>query len=329
MRTIIIYDGKTTNAEEMKYKKEFSFSNETFSRDVTSLKKSTVQIYDPENIVETFDLFHVKQYGPFSFTGRVIEIEENKKNKIKTLSLIFGADTFTNSVFVENNSLSNFSFLENNWQSLDLKLASSIAVTATDEVLNVDVFARQMLRNGEKVEEMTRREIKIDDFHGVIPSRIFREDDPELSGFFKNFPDDQYNTLILRNSANKSQKKQYFLTEDGNVTLDSSLRQKPKIEIEEIVENYEDIDYATSKIKQQQYNNEINFSMKLKTEIDALRYDKYLPYLGRKVEIILSSGKKIKSIISAYELKNESYITLKMGLSRSKFTENQNKDEGV
>lgn len=326
-RTILIYAGEAT--ENALFRGEFSFSEEKITRDLTQRTASELTIYDADNIVKALDLVYIPNHLGLTIIGRIDKVVTEKDSPVKKkISFFFGADTYTNERYLPNNSLVP-NFTENNHQTLDLTINTTPAVTTSNNFLDCDTLCRQAMRAGPCKESMTHTSSRMyvditDNEQGIMQFSI---DDTDLSNKVITFADDKYNTLRLYNQEDKSLSATYYLADDGSVSDDIAFAQYPIIEQYEVVEadKYNDINFAKSRIKQQEYNNNISFDVPLTTNIKALAFDD--TFLGRKVRVWFSDATKIDTLISKYSINSNTSLSVSLGLTRTKLTE-QLKKEG-
>lgn len=318
-KNIIIYDGSQSTLIE---RGEFEFTGEQISRDLTQLASTTIKVIDELGIISAWDTFHIPMYAGLEFAGRIAKIEDDGSGIFKTLTLVFGADTYKNDVLLIMNSLSNFSITENNFQALTLQVDSTSAVTSNDKILEFDVLARQSMRRSHKRED-TQSASKILISEVSEQTYFFRLDDPSVLESKTVIASDTFNALTLYNSDNMTQYIDYYMRPDGSITKIASEGIRPVIPNYEVTDsfNYANIGYAEDKFKQQSYNNSIEATVLIDNNMTPLNFNN--TFLGRHVNVIMLNNQQIESMITAYSFINEYTIKITFGLSRTRYTEQQ------
>lgn len=322
-RLCIIFDGNT-----FEHKAEYMFSNEIIERDLVQAIESSVTVFDKDNVIDRYDYIYIDDHLGFDILGRVNSVEDDESNKgQRIVKFNWGADIYNNPLLMIGNSLVP-NITVNNGQPVNLTVTATTAVTATDEILDTDVALRQLMRSAECVETTNKSSLPLSiSLSQTSQLKIFEfnADDSNIANLVAVFSNDTFNTLRLYNEENRSQFVTYYLRDNGTVTTNSSLAQKPMVlQYESVpIAEYNDINVATSKIKSQAYDNKIEFSVAIDNNIQALRLGNDM--LGRKVKCNIF-GKQIETKITYVKLYGNAYYDIKLGLTRTKMTDILNSD---
>lgn len=331
MNNILIFNGKTN---EIRGEYEISGLPKV-ERDLTNTKYTEINVWDDNhtnhnnnnnsNNISAYDTCYFNYIIPMVGVIEKVELGDEKDPKTK-LKIRIGADSWRDKEYIPDNTISNFNLTQNNnGQNLVVNCQSVAAVTTNNELLKFDTLCRQAMRRTPKREFMAisgnNLTVTINDYTQPEVLPFVRVDDPDLISIKGSFPSDKYNVLRLRNQEDKSLFEDYYLKSDGTVTQDPNDQQLPRVLGEEEVEalNYNDLDFATSRIKQQEYNNTLEFTIPLNTSIVPLQLNDTT--LGRKLVLIGIDGTEIETIIAYYKINDGLSITYKMGLTRTKLSD--------
>lgn len=317
-KNIVIFDGAS---DIYQFKKEFEFANEKFSRDLTGQAKSSVEIYDPDDIVKKYDIFIIGAYFNFTILGKVYEIKYDIITNQKVLTLVWGADTHNNEYYNADLTFNPNGIVENNYQALDIEFQTTTSVSFEKNINSVDVIARNLMLINNHREFMENKKIEIQETFDNSEYKI-RLDDPSLSNQNANFGKTVYNALRIYRD-NDSFKADYYIDQNNEVTQDINLAQKPivrKVEVGDKI--YYDENYAENKLNSMKFQNEISFDVNFDNDLEALKFDN--TFLGRKLKIYIDDF-FVNSIISKFIIQGQT-INVVCGLSRERFTDLINKD---
>lgn len=316
--TIIFID--PLGSYEGDFKSESTFTDYTFNGDISQLKPSLVTI-SKNSIVDIGDIFIIPSKPRIS--GIVAKVDSLENTSHQTLTLYVGNDVYTNDVLMIDNTLVP-NITENNNMPYEVSVTGSSSVVATDNLLPLDSLSRQLMRKQPCTRRMFQNgcNIEYDEDPKVIE---FRLDDPIIDVNTMIFASDQFNTLRLYNMDDLSQVNTYYMHNDGSV--DDGKPDKKRVQILKTMkveaENWNSLDYASSILKSQNYSNEIEFVIPIINDI-GLDFDEYL--LGRKVKVYIDGYLPLETIVSAFRITDAEFMTITLGLSKSRMTDYINKE---
>lgn len=305
---IIFFDGLTGE-----FKSDANISEFIPRGDITQPVTSDVKI-SQKTKVKQGDIWYIPDTYPLS--GTVAEIDTNIYTNDQIVSLYVGSDVYTNDVLMPTNSIvPNLS--DNNSQAYTVNVQGNSSVTGVDYLMGIDTITRQLMRLEPCLRIMDKDSCTVQT--DPEPENVkFRLDDPIISVENIYFAEDRFNVLTLYNRENLSQSTTYYMSVDGTIstTLDTSfLHRKMSMIVEP---NEYNLAYASSTLKSQGYNNEIEFTIPSDNDIGLL-HDETL--LGKKVTIYIEGYPPLESIISAYSMPSYNKIRIVVGLSRSRMTD--------
>lgn len=311
MNNIVIFNNKG------EFKGDFTYSNFSFKRDLTSRTKSEISIYDEKNIIAKNDIMYLI-FGNLVWLCLICDIKEDKN--IKKISFYINYDIFENEVLLLNNSLSNFNLTETNDSAVSLNVIESGAVTTTNNFLNFDTLVRQSMRKSPKQEVVNEFSVSIIESNEA--TYFIRLDDPEIQILVEEYANDTWNKLTLY-SEDLSNFNDYYFDSNGNLVPDASTLDYviPKYEK---VENWNDSSYAISQFKQQEYANKLEIEIPIDNNLFALQLNNQI--MGRKVEIITKNNINFTTIISGIEITDTVKMKVIFGLTRTKLTQKLRKE---
>lgn len=322
-RLCIIFDANT-----FEHKAEYMFSNESIERDLVQAVESSVTVFDKDNVIDRYDYIYIDDHLGFDILGRINSVEDDESNKgQRIIKFNWGADIYNNPLLMLGNSLVP-NITVNNGQPVNLTVTATTAVTSTDEILDTDVALRQLMRSAECVETTDKSSLPFSiNLNQTAQAKVyeFNADDSNIANLVAVFSNDTFNAFRMYNEENRAQFATFYLQENGNITANSSLAQKPMVLQYESVPmaEYSSISIATTKIRSQAYDNKIEFSVALDNNIQALRLGNDM--LGRKVKCNIF-GKQIETKITYVKLYGNAYYDIKLGLTRTKMTDILNSD---
>lgn len=314
MDTIIFIDPLTGE-----WKCESIISKYTLKGDIVSLATSSVSI-NMDDKVSVGDIWYI----PFDYrlSGVVASIDTNIDTGVQDLTLYVGGDVYPNDVLMVDNTLEPH-LVEDNNMYYSVYVNGSVSVTATDNLLGLDTLTRQLMRAQPCTRLMSQDGVYIE--YDENPEVIeFRLDDPIISVQNIFFADDQFNTLKLYNQDDLTELATYYMHSDGSVDTNLDTTRVQLLRTMKVgVDEWNSLSYASSVLKSQNYNNEIEFIIPIKNDI-GIDHDKYL--LGRKVLVHIDGYTPLESIISGYVIEDGYNMKITLGLARSRMTDYLNKE---
>ena len=296
-----------------------------YKRDITQITYTEITVYDPTNDIKSYDIVYLFD-SLRRYVGIVSSFKVENNTGIKTLSLAFDIDML-NITLPAVSSTYHFSPGQSfsRQSPIQININFTEVVTTSDTIISLDTALRQAFRKQHLKVEFTFTNIVTLTISPVVSSQIYNLHEADVSILDKAvyFADDSYNYLHLFNQDDVTMSEEYYLLANGTVTTNSALAQLPIKEngATTEVDNWNNIDYATSELKKQEYNNEINFTT-IRTDLIFLKEEP----LGRVINFYLENGTFVKTIISKIEVES-SNIIYTLGLSRGKYKEQVNKDK--
>ncbi len=308
---------RTYNALNKKFKESFVISSYEIKRDLTAKVFSNFVLYDHKDKIDLYDIFYIKDFfiDKVSISGMIIK--KQRINEIQTqVQVVFGADVWTNEIYIPNNSLNGVNLSENNLTQYNITLNTTDSLITSNNFLNWDTMCRQAMRKSSKVENFS------DLWNPIIEDTtndIFniKADDNRLLDLKSSFARDNFNKLTIYNQDDKSKKIVGYLNNGVySKTPDPNIIYTPKYEVV-MIDNFNE-EYLKNRLKSQEYNNKFEFNVVFDTKIEAFKFDN--KFLGRRIKILFKDREPINTFISAYSFKDNKKISIQLGLTRTNLT---------
>lgn len=302
------------------FKDDANISDLVIRGDITQPITSEVKISQKIKVNQG-DIWSIPS-NSFPLSGVVADIDTNVYTNDQIIFLYVGSDVYTNDILMVNNSLIPNLSVDNN-QSYNVSVNGTKTVTGVDYLLGIDTIARQLMRLEPCTRNMNRDGCIIASDPDPVTIKV-RLDDPIISVSNVYFAEDRFNVLKLYNRENLSQTTSYYMDDNGTITttINNTFLHRPKSIIVEPTE-WNSLTYASSVLKSQEYNNEIEFTIPINNDI-GINHDQFL--LGKKIVIYMDGYPPLNSIISGYHISTYDYINITVGLSRSRMTDYLNSE---
>lgn len=314
MDTIVIYDGLSGE-----HKLDATISKFNICGDIVQSTTSSVTISEADK-VNVGDIWYI--LDDYSLSGTVASVDTNVYTSNQSLTLYVGSDVYVNDILMEDNTLVP-NLQDDNEQPYLVSVQGSVSVTATDNLLGLDVLSRQLMRSQPCTRNMYQTGCFI--LYDSEPEVIeFRLDDPSITVENIFFADDQFNALRLYNTDDLGDVATYYMQSDNSVSTSQDFSLVKSMKSMKVgADEWNSLSYASSVLKSQNYNNEIEFTIKSDNNI-GIKHDETI--LGKKVTVHIEGYNPLDSIISGYEISDMDNIKITLGLSRSRMSDYINKE---
>lgn len=331
MNNIITYTNKLLNilTNDLSFKKTIPIKEFNYKRDLTKKEFTEVIIFNEDTNIIIGDIVSILFFNQLIY-GIIedITIDENKISK--TLKCTFGADIITRDIYVPDNSFTpttgDYDILENdNFITL---LNTNINIVGTDNYINRDIAIRQQMRQYNLIEKYTIENNKIIFDTEVNSDTIkIQETDPNVNNLSSKYATDTFNSLIVYNPLLNGEYKVFYNNSDiykiWKTEKLSTTQAEDGTTDNTKYESFSQED-ADNIFQTQDYNNEIKFNLIINDKILKSNEDWY-SILGKRIQWYTLNFGIINTFISRVEF-NDLYVSITLGVSRSKFTEQQGSD---
>lgn len=331
MNNIITYTNKLINifTNDLQFKKTLPIPEFNYKRDLTKKEFTEFIIFNDETDIKIGDIISILFFGQLIY-GIIEDITIDESNISKTLKCTFGNDTLIRDIYVPDNSFiptdSQYEILPND--NFITSFDTTINIVGSDGYLNRDVALRQQMRQSHLVELYDVIDSKV-----IVTTEInsniikIQENDLNIIDLSSKFATDTYNSIIVYNPLDNGEYKIFYNNSDiykiwktekvsTGQTTDGTVDNTKYEEFSQ-----EDADNI---FKTQDYNNEIKFKMNINHNIFKNDSEWY-SILGKRIEWYSIKFGIINTFISRVEF-NDLYVMITLGVSRSKFTEQQGSD---
>ena len=327
---ITIFNGAK---KKLDFKGDFYCKVESLKFDLTGEIQSTIIIYNDKNIkININDLIKFEMENKL-IIGKIREIKKNENNElINEIIFVSNSDLIDYEFIANGNKITFNNLVFNDFNGINFHININEVAITTQQTISLSTALRQIRRKKKLLEsiDIINNEVIVTYNYGDNNFYGLSENDVELTNKIIDFSSDSYNLLYLYNQDNLSQYNIFYLKPNGEVVNFGNVQNSyelpepidvPYISKTEIVEqeNYNNLTFAKSKIKDQEYNNQIEFSIPRINNFNFIE-------LGSKIEFWTKNGNSIKSVVSFLEIK-EDVINVKLGISRTKFSDQKRRDK--
>lgn len=325
-KNVVVYSG-ATDVYKLGFVGTYDFTDETIAEDITSTINSNMSVYDPDKKIKKLDIVFFRYCGRKYF-GRITAIDSEDAGLSK-LTLVLNQNSFDNQLLFQDTNLDGVDESVNNNQVLNVELTTADKIIIDNNLVSFDTLIQKSMQQSPKVITLDKTGTEFfvhvsDSIAGEVSNKI------KLSAYsdvVETYATEEYNKLILYNQDDLTKSAEYYLNYDGTIT--TSVNDNvivPFIEKSEIVEaeNYNNLDYVTSKFNEQRFDSNIQFSFfPTNSTSAALLFDDY--FLSKRVRVYSDKlGIELNTIISAYSIE-DGKIKVTLGLTRKELSIKLNK----